>query len=70
MFKGITKKFLVDAAERVGFVAAYGAISETIIVVSDINQIWAPVLITGLSSLKALVARHIGNPDSAGMITR
>lgn len=62
-----SKKYLIDLAERVLFVGAYAATSELIVEAADIDQAWAPILMASLAALKGLLAKKVGDPDSAGV---
>jgi hypothetical protein len=61
------RRWLVDAAERVGWTAAAAAAGEGIVLAADLPQ-WAAVpVITGLTAVKVFAAAHIGDRSSAGM---
>lgn len=62
---GTTKPFWQDALERVGWSAAYAALTTALVVVNDLDYVWVPILITGLTILKTQVARFVGKPDAA-----
>ena len=63
----MTRKFWIDAAERIGWTAAEAAVATAIVILpsASIPTLYIPIIAAGLSALKAFVARHVGNPDSA-----
>lgn len=66
-----TRRFLIDAAERVAMTAAEAAIGVIIVSgtldVSTGKQALTVGVITGLSAAKAIIAKAIGKPDSASV---
>lgn len=62
----MSKKFLKDLAERVGFSAAYAATSVLVVELGDLPYEWAPVLVAALAALKGVLAKQVGSPDTAG----
>lgn len=61
------KRFWYDAAERVGWTALYGAVTEGILAATPLSYSWAPVLILGLNALKVLLAKKVGDPATASL---
>lgn len=62
----MSKKFLKDLAERVGFSAAYAATSVLVVELGDLPYEWAPVVVAALAALKGVLAKRVGDPESAG----
>jgi hypothetical protein len=60
-----SKKFMLDALERVGWAALYAAISVLIAMTTGMAYDWTPLLTVGLNMAKVFVARYVGNPDTA-----
>lgn len=64
----VSKKWLVDASERVGMACVYAIVSEGIVLLAGIDQAWAVALTAGLNLVKVVVARKVGEPDSASLV--
>lgn len=63
------QKFYADAAERVFWTAVQGGLGAVSVAAFDL-PLWALVPIAaGLSAVKAFVARHVGDTDSAALGT-
>lgn len=64
-------KFWKDWTERVLWTAAQAVVGVGIVEVtslsSDSNVWWAALLIPALSALKGLVAKKVGDPDTAAL---
>ena len=59
-----------DAGERIGATAAAAGVGEAIVIAGDLPQ-WAAVpVITGLTALKAWLARYRGERSSASLADR
>lgn len=65
----LTKSWAIDAAERVGFLALYAAIGEATTLLPEVKNSYVPIIMLGLGALKALVAKKIGPPGSAALIS-
>lgn len=63
-------KLLRDALERIAWTAAQTAVATAIVVIPDAGlPTWTiPVIAAALAGLKARIARHIGNADSASTL--
>jgi hypothetical protein len=60
--------FKRDALERVGWTAAQGALGAVTVVAADLPP-WAFVPVTAaFAALKVLVARKVGDPNSASTL--
>jgi hypothetical protein len=63
------QKFYVDAAERVFWTVAEAALAAIPVTAFDL-PLWAlPPIAAGLAAVKAFVAKHVGNGDSASTAT-
>jgi len=62
-----SRKFVIDAAERLGWQVAYAGLSTGIVEVSHLNYSWVPILILGLNCVKVLVAQHVGDSNNAAI---
>jgi hypothetical protein len=60
-----SKAFMMDALERVGWAALYAAVSVLIAVTTGMSYDWTPYLTVGLNMVKVVIARYVGNPDTA-----
>lgn len=61
----MTTKFAKDLLERVLWTAAEAGLAVAVAAATDIKAAWAVPIAAGLSYVKGLVAKHIGNKDSA-----
>lgn len=62
-----SRRFWLDLAERVGWTAAQVVLAGVTVEAFDLPT-WAIAPATvGLSMLKGLVARHVGDPESASL---
>lgn len=59
------RKWLRDAAERVGWTIAQVAIAAVAVEVASLPPAYAVPIAAALALLKAVVARHVGDPASA-----
>jgi hypothetical protein len=66
----MNKKFLVDLAERVGWTAAEAAISVAIVAMTPLQDWWVAPLTAGLSLVKGWIAKHVGDPSSAALLSK
>jgi hypothetical protein len=65
----VNKQFLIDAAERVGFVTLYAVASVVTVDLFNLPE-WAVVPMSMfLAAIKSYAARHVGNPASGGITT-
>lgn len=64
----LSKKFLLDLAERAGWTLAEAAVGFAITETSSLDTVYAPVIATALAALKGIVAKHVGNKDSASTV--
>ena len=63
----LSKKYVIDAAERLGWTMAAAGVGTAITYSMSLPYAWGPILTVGLTALKLLAARHIGNPESAAI---
>jgi hypothetical protein len=59
------KKWLKDAAERVAWTAAEAGLGVVIVEVSDLKYAWVAPIVVGLTMLKTLIAKRVGDPEDA-----
>lgn len=60
-------KYFKDALERVLWTAVAAGLSALGVYVADLPSEWIPVGTVILTTLKVLVAKKVGNPDTASM---
>lgn len=65
---GLSRKFVLDWAERIAFVVAYVVVSQVIVALGGLDQAWVSVIIPGLAAVKGILAKRVGDPDSAGFL--
>lgn len=65
----MASKFWKDAGERILWTFLAATLSVAGLYVSDLPLEWAPIATTVLTTLKVLIARHIGDP-STGAISK
>lgn len=61
-------KFLKDLGERMFWTAAQGALSVIAVDQFDWAKGWAVPIMFGLAALKGIIAKHVGNGDSASTV--
>jgi hypothetical protein len=61
----MSKTFIVDLLERVFWTALQATVGVLSAVQWDLDEFWIVVIAFGLSVLKGVIAKNIGNPDSA-----
>lgn len=60
--------FTRDWLERVGWTVAEAALAVVAVEVAELEGVYVPVIAAGLAALKGLVARQMGDPDSAATL--
>lgn len=60
-----TRRYLLDAGERVGATAVAAGLGVAVQELADLDGWWAPVLITLFTVAKVALAKRVGDPDSA-----
>ena len=60
-------KFWKDARERILWTFIAAAVSAAGVYVTDLPQEFVPIGTVLLTTLKVLVARHVGDPDTAAI---
>lgn len=63
----ITRRYLVDLAERIAATAAEAGVGYAITAAADLDPVWALPLTVALSAVKGWLARFVGRPDSASL---
>lgn len=63
----MNRKYLLSLGERIAATAAAAGLSYTITQLADMDGTWVPVLTVGLTVLKGVLAKYVGDPDSAGL---
>jgi hypothetical protein len=63
----VSKQFLKDAAERIGWQVGYALATSAAIYLSNVSYSWAPALMVGLNLVKVVLAKHVGNPNNAAI---
>lgn len=61
-------KFIKDTTERVVWTAIQAGVGVVAASAADWPKEWAFVIAAGIALVKGLVARHIGDPDSASTV--
>lgn len=64
----LSKKFMIDAAERIGWTAASAAVSAAAVYTSKLPSEWIPIGTVLLTTLKTLIASRIGDKSSAALL--
>lgn len=64
----MTRKFALDALERLAWTGAEAAIAQAAVVARDLPPAWVVPIGMAIAAIKAIVARHVGNPDSAATL--
>lgn len=62
------KQWTKDVLERTAWTAAEAGLAYGITEVSSVKASWAIPIAAALAYVKGLVAKHIGNPDSASTV--
>lgn len=60
--------FKKDWLERVLWTAAQAVLGVVAVEVADLNLAWAPVVAVAVAALKGVVARKVGDPESAATL--
>lgn len=63
-----TSKWVRDVAERVAWTAAQGALGVVTVEAFDLPVAWVPVVAALLAYAKGVVARRVGDPNSASTV--
>lgn len=61
-------KYLRDALERVLWTSVAAAVSAAAVYVNDLPEVWVPIGTVLLTTLKVLVAKKVGDPNSAALL--
>jgi hypothetical protein len=61
-------KYLRDALERVLWTSVAAAVSAAAVYVNDLPEVWVPIGTVILTTLKVLVAKKVGDPNSAALL--
>lgn len=64
----MSKQFLLSLAEKVGFSAAYAGVTVAAAELDVVDYKYAPLLVSVLAIVKGLLAKRVGNPESAGLV--
>jgi len=64
------RSYWTDLAERVGWTAAQVILAGVTVEALDLPPWAVPIVATGLAMAKGLVARKVGDPDSAALLPR
>lgn len=63
-----TKRYLVDAVERIAFTAVSAASGEGVVHFCHLPQQYVIPVAAGVTAVKALVAKKVGNPTTAAAL--
>lgn len=63
----MSQKYLLDLGERVLATAAAAGISYAVTQLDSLSGAWIPVITVGLTALKGLLAKYVGDSDNAGL---
>jgi hypothetical protein len=58
-------KFWKDAGERILWTAVAAALSAAGVYITELPEVWIPIGTVILTTLKTLVAAHVGDPNTA-----
>lgn len=61
------RKFYTDALERIVATAAEAGLSVAIVEVADIHAVWVPILTVALATCKTMLAKYVGDKESAAL---
>lgn len=61
-------KYLRDALERVLWTSVAAAVSAAAVYVNDLPDVWIPIGTVIFTSLKVLIAKKVGDPNSAALL--
>ncbi len=61
-------KYLRDALERVLWTSVSAAVSAAAVYVNDLPEVWIPIGTVLFTTLKVLVAKKVGDPNSAALL--
>lgn len=61
-------KYLRDALERVLWTSVAAAVSAAAVYVNDLPDVWIPIGTVIFTTLKVLVAKKVGDPNSAALL--
>lgn len=59
--------FIRDAGERILWTAVAAALSAAGVYITELPAIWVPIATVALTTVKTLVAKQIGDPNTAAM---
>jgi hypothetical protein len=63
-----SKRYALDVTERLGWTLAQAGVAFAVVETQDWQGVYVPIIAAGLSAVKSLVARHIGDSDSAATL--
>lgn len=58
-------KFWKDALERIAWTAAAAAVSAAGVYVTELPEVWVPIATVAFTTVKTLIAKQIGDPNTA-----
>lgn len=58
-------KYWKDALERIGWTAVAAVVSATGVHITELPEVWIPIATVALTTLKTLIAKQIGDPNTA-----
>lgn len=58
-------KFWKDALERIAWTAVAAALSAAGVYITELPEVWVPIATVALTTLKTLIAKQIGDPNTA-----
>lgn len=61
-------KYMKDALERILWTALAAAIASGTVYIADLPKVWIPIATVVATTAKVLVAKQIGDPESAAFI--
>lgn len=64
----LNRKFIIDAAERIGYTALSAGLSAGAVYFTKLPSEWIPVGTIVLTTLKTLIASQIGDKSSAALL--
>jgi len=62
-----SKAYLLDLGERVAATAAAAGVGYAITQLDGLSGAWVPILTIGLTALKGVLAKFVGDGESAGL---
>lgn len=63
----LSRKYLLDLGERVGATAAAAGLGYAIDQLTGASGAWVPLIVVGLTALKGVLAKFVGDGESAGL---